>query len=350
VRILFVDTANEGTVYYRMRMFMEPLKARGHQVAMMDWLPGRIYSAGWQGAPESPHIARRLGMLVASSDVVITQICQHPRAFNILAECCSHFNRPMLTDIDDNVLGVQPDNPAFIDFHNSHPRLELVKHQLTVSHGLITPSDFLAELYAPFNPDIYLVPNAVDPEKWPEPPHKTPTTPIVGWQGSASHGRDLATIRPTIEKLAKETPAKLVFIGGVPDWVKELPKITYDPDYELVEKWPAKLVKFNIDIGLAPLADNAFSRGKSDLRFLEYSAAGIATVAQDARPYQTVQDGTTGLLYRNAEELESILKVMIYDPARIDVFKEQARKWVMENRTADHSAAIYEAALEGYCG
>lgn len=350
MRILFVDTANEGTTYYRMRMFMEPLKARGHQVAMLDWMPGRIYSSGWQNAPEAPHIARRMGMLVASSDVVVAQVCHQAMALKVLRDCCDHFGKALLTEIDDNVFAVQPDQPSFVDFHHSHPRLELIRRQLFVSRAILTPSDYLAEIYSAFNENIHLVPNAIDPAQWPNPVFPTTLRPTVGWQGGASHHRDLLTIRPVIEKLTREVDARWVFVGGVPNWLKGLPNVRHDPSWEPVEKWPAKLAGLEMDIGLAPLADNGFSRGKSDLRFLEYAAAGIATVAQDARPYHTIQDGLTGCLYQNPAELESLLRALILDPVNVDRLKRNARDWVMNNRTADQVAATYEAALEGYCG
>lgn len=350
MRILFIDTSSSGTIYYRMRQFMEPLKRRGHQVAMLDWTPDGIYSSGWQNAPNSPAISRRLGMLVASSDVVISQTCQTPGALRVVVECADHFGKPLLTEVDDNVLAVQPDQPAYVDYHHSHPRLDLIKRQLAVSRAIVTPSEFLGEIYSEFNPNVHLVPNAIDPAQWPKTVRLTPAPPTIGWQGGASHHRDLLTIRPVIEKLTAEMDARWVFVGGVPNWLKDTTNIEYDPTWVAVEKWPAKLMDQKIDIGLAPLADNPFSRGKSDLRFIEYAAAGIATVAQESRPYQTIQDGVTGCIYHNAEELESILRRWIAQPGNVDNFKRAARDWVMNNRTADHSAAIYEAALEGYCG
>jgi len=43
------------------------------------------------------------------------------------------------------------------------------------------------------------------------------------------------------------------------------------------------------DIGLAPLRDNHFNRGKSNLRWLEYSALKIPTIASDVEPFKEMQ-------------------------------------------------------------
>jgi glycosyltransferase involved in cell wall biosynthesis len=50
-------------------------------------------------------------------------------------------------------------------------------------------------------------------------------------------------------------------------------------------------------IGIAPLEDTPFNRVKSHLKYLDYSALGIASICSDADPYRTtVESGANGLL------------------------------------------------------
>jgi glycosyltransferase involved in cell wall biosynthesis len=67
------------------------------------------------------------------------------------------------------------------------------------------------------------------------------------------------------------------------------------------------------DVAIAPLADDAFTRGKSDLKYLDYGALGIPGVFSDVGAYRgTVRHRETGLLAANeseawAEALEEIV-------------------------------------------
>jgi glycosyltransferase involved in cell wall biosynthesis len=57
------------------------------------------------------------------------------------------------------------------------------------------------------------------------------------------------------------------------------------------------------EISLMPLEDNPFNRAKSDLKFIEAGACRVAALASDVVYSDSIEDGTTGLLFRDAEEL-----------------------------------------------
>ena len=57
------------------------------------------------------------------------------------------------------------------------------------------------------------------------------------------------------------------------------------------------------DIGLAPLEDSAFTRRKSQIKTLDYAAAGAAVLASDGPVYRgSVADGPGGMLVSNKPE------------------------------------------------
>jgi len=70
-----------------------------------------------------------------------------------------------------------------------------------------------------------------------------------------------------------------------------------------------------LDIGLAPLLPTDFNRCRGDARYLEYAAHGVMAVCADLEPYRlSVRPGHTGFLFRDAEELETILERALADP------------------------------------
>src|SRR5450756_1062879 len=84
-----------------------------------------------------------------------------------------------------------------------------------------------------------------------------------------------------------------------------------DSPYPRFVPWMRQQLRW--DVAIAPLEDDAFARGKSDLKYLDYAALGIPGVFSDVRPYRdTVRHRQTGLLAANepkawAEALEEIV-------------------------------------------
>ncbi len=69
------------------------------------------------------------------------------------------------------------------------------------------------------------------------------------------------------------------------------------------------------DIGLAPLPDNPFTRGKCSFKVLEYSAAGLAVVASPVGTNVShVRDNVTGFLAANISEWVTEITKLIENP------------------------------------
>ena len=71
-------------------------------------------------------------------------------------------------------------------------------------------------------------------------------------------------------------------------------------------------------IGLAPVGPDDYSRGRSELHWLEYSLAGAVTVASRTMgggPYDVIRDGVDGLLARNKAQWREQLTRLAASPA-----------------------------------
>src|SRR5262249_49860436 len=88
-----------------------------------------------------------------------------------------------------------------------------------------------------------------------------------------------------------------------------------------------------LDVGLAPILPTDYNRGRSDVKFLEYAAAGVAGVYADLEPYRgSVIDGETGLLYRTGEELLRCLDRLADDADLRHRLRRQAHDHVSGRR------------------
>ena len=93
------------------------------------------------------------------------------------------------------------------------------------------------------------------------------------------------------------------------------------------------------EISFMPLADTAFNRAKSDLKFIEAAACRVAALASSVVYSGTIEDTRTGLLFRTPEELLQRLVWLAVNPGAM-VLGDAARVWVAKHRVlADQTQA-----------
>ena len=86
------------------------------------------------------------------------------------------------------------------------------------------------------------------------------------------------------------------------------------------------------DIVLIPLQPTRFNQHKSDLKFLESAAHGVASLASPTVYSRVIRHGETGLIYESAEEFASQLTRLIDDVPFRRRLAENAYRYVAENR------------------
>ena len=196
---------------------------------------------------------------------------------------------------------------------------------------------------------IEVLPTVVDADAYrPSRGPRDAATVTVGWIGTPRNTAYLAALAPVFERLSARLPeVRFAFVGSDP-FACGAARVETRPwalDRELAE-----LQSF--DIGLMPLPDDDFTRGKCGFKLIQYMAVGIPTVASPVGAnLDIVEDGVTGHLARTPEEWESALSALIRDPARRSRMGRAGRQ-VMEERfslqvVAPRLLAVIRAAAAG---
>jgi glycosyltransferase involved in cell wall biosynthesis len=94
------------------------------------------------------------------------------------------------------------------------------------------------------------------------------------------------------------------------------------------------------EISFMPLSDTPFNRCKSDLKFIEAASYGVAAIASRVVYGKSVEDGRTGLLFRDAAELEQRLYRLVANPDVARDIGEASRKYVTANRMLTYQTAV----------
>jgi glycosyltransferase involved in cell wall biosynthesis len=140
--------------------------------------------------------------------------------------------------------------------------------------------------------DVLLLPTVVDLAHYP--PTATPlnTTFTIGWIGTPVTAPYLARLAEPLRQLSVEAPLELLVIGA-PGFA--LPGVACR-HLAWSEASEAAAIS-QCDIGIMPLPDDAWARGKSGYKLIQYMAAGRPTVGSPVGANTTiVQDGVTGFL------------------------------------------------------
>jgi glycosyltransferase involved in cell wall biosynthesis len=216
---------------------------------------------------------------------------------------------PMVFDFDDAVFVPykSPSNGYLSYLKFPGKTADIVRLSAHVMAG----NPYLAEYSRQYNANVTVIPTTIDTVKYlPTQKNGGSGTLTVGWSGSYSTVQHLDTIKDVLKELAVKERFRLRVIG-TPDYklpgvqVESLP---WRSDTETEDLGP-------MDIGIMPLPDDQWSKGKCGLKALQYMAIGIPTICSPVGVNSDIiQDGENGFLADGKEEWIEKLKRLIHSP------------------------------------
>lgn len=159
-------------------------------------------------------------------------------------------------------------------------------------------------------PEVHVVPTTVPVEQYAVKTNYNTVGPVrLGWIGLPANFAYLETLLNTLGPQIDGTSTVLDVVSGRPP---NFPTThTFQP-WSLASECQA-ISQF--DIGLMPLPDTPFARGKCGLKILQYMAAGIPVVASNVGVNQDlIQHGENGFLATNAKQWEMAIQSLASDP------------------------------------
>jgi len=151
---------------------------------------------------------------------------------------------------------------------------------------------------------------------------------VIGWIGSALTSVYLRDLKCVFVALSRRyTQVRFEFIGA-DNYYKGLPGYTVR-DWSFARE-PQDLAGF--DIGIMPLRDDQWCRGKAGYKLLQYMACGIATISSPVGVNsQIIADGVNGLLAGSPEEWLEKFCLLIDDPELRQCLGRGGRKTAQES-------------------
>lgn len=264
------------------------------------------------------------------------------------------YKKKLIVDIDDYVQFTRPHNPGYLSFHPGSSYNKMNLKLLNIVDGVTCSTDYLKKVYKNENKKIFVCPNSLDIE-WRD--KYLNTKPIVkkkkdeiriGWAGSTGHYENLKVLhRPVLEILKKYKNVTFHYTGLFGDLFEynEFKNRIRKVKFVDLKKWPEHLKAMDLDIAIAPLADNHFNRGKSNLRVLEYWAAKYPVIASPVEPYKFIKNGKDGILAMEEYEILNAMEELINNPDKRDKLAQAGYNRLNKEYNVSENCNIWLNAL-----
>lgn len=220
----------------------------------------------------------------------------------------------------------------------------MVEQAMRACDGAIFATDWLARQFRGTARASHVCRNGLDLERYAVSRVERPMI-HVGWAGAFAGHEAMRPWLGAVKAVLQERPeTRFVSVGANfgPAFADLDAERHMGINGSMFECYPAPMSL--LDIGLAPTDGSRAFRAKSDLRFLEYSAVGAATVG-DPRLYGTIEDGVTGLHARTASEARAAILRLVDDAELRRRIAGAAQAYVRAERSADVTSADWAAVL-----
>ena len=287
------------------------------------------------------------------ADIIVAQRRFMPDDMVVLTQL-KEMGKKIVVDMDDQLLNLPSKNPAYRIYTPALKRN--VRKCLNMADLITVSTEYLADEMRKYNDHVVVLPNSIDPA-WGfgknGPACKTEQGDgkvRIGWVGSKTHDEDLREVNQVLaDILTERDDVEILYMGGYPAVIMEplfeegliyrnKAKQLVVQSQEIADQkkiWLVKgvhvkdyydrLMSLGLHIGIAPLVDNAFNRSKSNLKYLEYTLAGIPTIASNVLPYSgTITDGVNGIIVKkNRYDLwkRAIVDLVENEKKRVALFK-----------------------------
>jgi len=324
--------ATPGTTYWRCDV---PARA----------LPGQVLQLRNESLVDEYDGVRLVGQEGAS----IWQFPGNATRALIMAHLQTENVAKVLVEVDDNYLLAAPHRAGFASewqarvdrtpedrySHEAHARI------VQWVDGVIVTTPTLAEQYASATTaPIYVCPNSVDLDDWPEPFEKQSEVFCVGYAGSDSHVHDVTLIKRALSWAADQRKTMVWKIG--------LGNVHWTFPHEIFP-WANDLAVYRknlqvLDVGLCPLKRSPWHDAKSDIKAIEYALSGALPIVQADSPcyadwIDVVPSASTETEWRR------IVKWAVNSPDDVKEMAKKARQFVLDQKLIAHHIDKWKEAV-----
>ena len=312
-----------------------------------------LREGGWDGDKTSLQTEKMSNEVraraVLDADVVVFHRPNDDRALKV-AEMLRKQGKKIVMDNDDTYKGFDTSKLGKLadKFGQVEKSIDIFGK---FADAVTCSTEFLRQEYLKLNPNVFVLPNCVDPDDWPEQDEilRNDTEKVrIGFVGSVGLHTDIHDFIPVLNELKKMPNVELVVFALPADTPQShdvhnyyKPELTFWQSYNVqwqpfvaIQDYIPTLNNLKLDMLLIPRSDDYFNRCKSNIKFLEASMLEIPVIAQGFStgdsPYQAdPEDGEyMKVIVDNTKWLDEIMPFIENKELRREQGK-RAREYVL---------------------
>jgi glycosyltransferase involved in cell wall biosynthesis len=322
---------NQPSFRHRMRSLVNPLQSAGWQVRAERFPSGRYGLRTWE----------RRELWRWADVVVLHQI----KLSALEARLFGALSKHRIFDVDDAIYVRKPrrlGEPA----DDSRWRRRKFAATCRWVDAVAAGNDVLAAVARPSARAVEILPTSIDVSRYQASSAGGLGPPIIVWIGSPENLIYLEMIRPALARLTERHPALAVRVicSAFPNWPEiNVERVVWSEATEVAALAAAH-------IGVMPLTDDEWARGKCAFKLLQYMAASLPCVASPiGANTEAVIDGFNGFHAARIEDWELNLERLIVSPelrARLGAngHAHAAQRYSMRNYQTNYLALLARLA------
>lgn len=228
---------------------------------------------------------------------------------------------PYVLDYDDAIFhnyDGHPNKQICFLLENKHPKI------IKRASYVITGSPYLTQYVSQFNSNVKEIPTSIDLNNYSFGDLILDDKSFnIGWIGSKSTSKYIIDILPALIRFYEKHKCRILLCGF--QWRNQ----SEIPDFIEIVQWSPSLEKGflkSLDVGLMPLADTPFARGKCGFKLIQYMACYTPTISTPLEANVKIDHHNGNLFAWSQEDWFNCLE-------KIYLNREYFRKVGLKNRT-----------------
>jgi len=291
---------------YRLEQWEPLLREHGVEITYAPFedeeLHALVYESGMIGKKArlvGRGLGRRLSLIRKVKDYDLVYILREAALLGppVFERLIHQRDVPIVFDFDDAVfVSYRSPSNGYLSYLKFASKTKTI---CRIASHVMVGNPYLAEYARQVNDRVTVIPSTINTERYQAPPAKNSSGPLViGWTGSHSTVQHLDTLRSALKKLAQRESFRLRVIG-TPKY--ECPTVEVEAMRWRAETEPEDLSV--IDIGVMPLPDDRWSKGKCGMKALQFMAMGIPTICSPVGVNtDIIQDDQNGFIAASEDE------------------------------------------------
>lgn len=336
---------------YRIAQFIPELERAGWNVLLLTFMDERFFNIyNLPGHTIEKIIKMGISSFKRFLDVWLADqfdaVLLHKEAFPFgppLMEHLIKFKQPKIIYDMDDAFWTHPPQLKQIGRLCKDP--DRIKKIISLSSHVLAGNQYLAEYANRYNPNVTVFPTVVDTNRYYLRDEIDDGYVMIGWVGRWSSSFYLESHIPLFQRISAAYPeVRYTFIGAAPFDIPDGLPVVFKP--WRLESEIEDLIQF--DIGIMPLPDDIYAKGKCGFKLLQYMGLGIPAVASPVGVNQEIiKDGENGFLASSEDAWFETLSTLISNKKLRQDLGAEGRQTVKKQYSLKTSLPILIDLLDG---